>query len=115
MRLPMRRLLVILLLISLPLQSSWAALGAYCSHEERGTAQQHLGHHQHQHKDDASGSGGSSTHSDCVFCHAGCAGLVSQTFTLERLAASKEFAARLQATSALPPARPERPNWARFA
>ncbi|MCG5260517.1 cobalt-zinc-cadmium resistance protein [Cupriavidus gilardii] len=48
----MRRFFLILLVMLLPLQSVWAAATAYCQHEQRPTAQWHLGHHQHQHRAD---------------------------------------------------------------
>lgn len=42
----MRRVLAILLLLSLTLQSVWGAAEPYCQHEQ-GRAAQHLGHHVH--------------------------------------------------------------------
>lgn len=44
----MRRLILILLLTTLPLQWSWAAVANVCQHEADRTAQ-HLGHHGHEH------------------------------------------------------------------
>lgn len=52
----MRRLAVFLLLLALPLQYSWAAVGAYCQHEENA-AEWHFGHHVHKHIEDAKGEG----------------------------------------------------------
>lgn len=46
----MRRLLVLFLMVIFPLQSVWAAVGSLCQHEAGRTAQQHLGHHAHQHQ-----------------------------------------------------------------
>lgn len=68
----MRRWLSLLLLIMLPLQANWAALAAYCQHEQdRQTA--HWGHHVHQHSEPtlsaASASAQSSgVHLDCDGC-----------------------------------------------
>ena len=45
----MRRCLSILLLVFMPLQFSWAAVGTYCEHES-GTRAQHFGHHEHKHE-----------------------------------------------------------------
>lgn len=47
----MRRWLSLLLLIVLPLQSNWAALSAFCQHEQ-GIQANHIGHHLHQHEHD---------------------------------------------------------------
>lgn len=46
----MRRLLVLFLMVIFPLQSVWAAVGSLCQHEAGRAAQQHLGHHAHQHQ-----------------------------------------------------------------
>ncbi|MGD9944269.1 MAG: hypothetical protein AB7S98_13635 [Burkholderiaceae bacterium] len=43
----MRRWLLALMFIVLPLQASWAAAAAYCAHES-GAAARHLGHHEHE-------------------------------------------------------------------
>ncbi|MFY7916691.1 MAG: cation efflux protein, CzcI family [Rubrivivax sp.] len=48
----MRRWFLILLLAVLPLQFSWAAVATYCGHET-GAQAKHLGHHEHQHTDQA--------------------------------------------------------------
>ena len=45
----MRRCLSILLLVFMPFQFSWAAVGTYCEHES-GTRAQHFGHHEHKHE-----------------------------------------------------------------
>ena len=45
----MRRWLSILLLMFMPFQFSWAAVGTYCEHES-GTRAQHFGHHEHKHE-----------------------------------------------------------------
>lgn len=74
----MRRWLTILLLVMLPLQLGWAALGSYCQHEP-GSQAKHAGHHFHQHKadserDDGDGpdpKSGKSMHADCSVCVSG--------------------------------------------
>jgi hypothetical protein len=70
----MKRHLLILLMLILPLQASWAAVSAYCKHET-GKAAEHFGHHYHQHQAQSStevakakGSV-SQADSDCGFCH----------------------------------------------
>ncbi|MDT7838492.1 hypothetical protein [Aquabacterium sp. OR-4] len=45
----MRRWFAILLLALLPLQFSWAAVAAYCSHEATPQGP-HIGHHEHHHE-----------------------------------------------------------------
>ncbi|MBF8178743.1 MAG: cobalt-zinc-cadmium resistance protein [Burkholderiaceae bacterium] len=42
-----KKLLIILMLLALPLQFTWAAAAAYCQHEN-ATAGAHFGHHKHQ-------------------------------------------------------------------
>ena len=45
----MRRCLSILLLLVMPFQFSWAAVGMYWEHE-LGSLAQHFGHHEHKHE-----------------------------------------------------------------
>jgi len=113
----MRRWLSILLLVFLPLQFSWAAVGVYCQHET-GAAAKHFGHHDHQHKADAShgdkadpkAAGG--IDNDCGVCHAGCAAAI---FGEIQISAPSYASAAVddyrygQNTS--PHYQPERPNW----
>lgn len=49
--LPMRRLLLVFLLVFMPLQSIWAAASPYCGHESAPQAS-HFGHHVHEHHGD---------------------------------------------------------------
>lgn len=71
----MKKFLLIVLLLVLPLQYSWAAAAVYCQHE-RGAAP-HLGHHAHQHQaqdgqaqdDDGGGGASKAFHADCESCH----------------------------------------------
>jgi hypothetical protein len=77
---PMRRWLVVFMLLVLPLQFAWAAAAPYCAHETAVAASKHPGHHQHVHQDgsdavDAGDDGGSlgGNHTDCASCHAGTA------------------------------------------
>jgi hypothetical protein len=71
--LPMKRLILIILLVLVPLQFAWAAVGAYCQHEE-GSNSFHFGHHAHTHqaKRDAPDSSTkiNKAHLDCNSCHA---------------------------------------------
>ena len=47
----MRKLLIVLLVLFLPLQWSTAAVAAFCSHEGGSLKRAHLGHHTHNHAD----------------------------------------------------------------
>lgn len=46
---PMRRWILILLLVLVPFQTVWASATPYCGHESQGTAT-HVGHHEHRHR-----------------------------------------------------------------
>lgn len=75
----MRRWLLIILLLVLPLQAVWAAGAPYCAHETTPAGSGHFGHHEHVHVagdrtapatgaddlDDGSGA----YHADCELCH----------------------------------------------
>lgn len=75
----MRRWLSILLLVLLPLQFTWAAAAGYCQHE-KAVQGWHIGHHEHQHQDEAGQAhaktktsdgalGAKLTDTDCTVCH----------------------------------------------
>lgn len=50
----MRRLLLILLMLIMTTQWTWAAVASACQHES-GQASRHIGHHEHKHEGAASG------------------------------------------------------------
>jgi hypothetical protein len=110
----MKRLLVFLLLLALPLQYAWAVAGAYCTHEQ-SFATSHFGHHPHQHQtqgdEDPTGSG-LKIHTDCASCHVGTCAMVDE---VTGLAAHAVMAAVPSSTtvipSSAPPVEPERPKW----
>lgn len=111
----MKQLLVILLLIIVPFQLSWAAAGDYCQHESGATAQ-HFGHHTHQHQDNLEKARGkiksAKIHPDCGACHNTVSALppqVSTLFALPPLSAIHP-SAEVSFTSHIPerPLRPER-------
>lgn len=111
----MRRLLFIVLLLCLPLQSSWAAINAYCKHET-GRAVQHLGHHPHQHRDTSDlsteVSSQSQKHQDCEACHSHLAGAI---FIESDLSSNNQRLVLRGFSQAEPKsafqAVPERPKW----
>lgn len=120
----MRRWLLILLLVLLPLQSVWAEAAAYCKHEglPASAATSHWGHHEHQHGDTAQSSDKdqatplAGVDVDCNVCHAG--GAVP--FPAWQNPPAVRWASALQARHipvlpfrALTP--PDKPNWAAAA
>ncbi len=83
----MRRLLLVLMMLIVSLQSTWAAVGEVCAHES-GSSARHLGHHEHRHDAQAAKAFGSvdapaafsddvsdveraqaAYHADCATCH----------------------------------------------
>ena len=121
----MRRLLLILLLAFMPLQSIWAAAAGYCSHEAAPSTA-HFGHHVHQHHGDGDGDGDgekagtslakAASDMDCHACHGTGGGLAHSASTQAIVVAVAHPPG--QAAPAWPPApltRPERPNWSFFA
>lgn len=126
----MRRLVAILLLMLLSLQSIWVAAAPYCQHEE-STGVGHVGHHSHEHhghgdadtahapgtdKGSLPGQPTGLEHADCHVFHAGCSPLSELAFNFHlRLSADR---LSLEPVAALPSplsARPERPKWASLA
>ena len=109
----MRRYLILLLVLLLPAQSVLAITASYCGHEQGGVP--HLGHHQHQHVDQAPGTsddGPLGDHWDCASHHMGVAAVLSympKAVTVEVGKANISFIPHL-ASSALAQ-RPERPKW----
>lgn len=123
----MRRLVAIVLLMLLPLQSIWAAAAPYCQHEATPTSA-HPGHHTHEHHhhadaDTASHGGETSPdqppmqdHADCHVCHA-CSspqGELTLRFQPPPAAATLGEAPAAGLPSPLA-SRPERPKWPALA
>lgn len=119
-----RKAVVLILLVLLPIQFVWGAATGYCEHETR-TADTHFGHHVHEHqaklptrsKDSAEvdrSLGGD--HPDCPSCH-----LTSVSAVLDQVAlmagsqADPLAAADEQSHPSFLRHRIERPNWRRAA
>ncbi len=129
----MRRFLILLFAIVLPLQFAWAGAAAYCNHESTqpgsGTATAasswHFGHHSHAHRDHLSQHGNeSNAHKDgkgnlklpdldCAVCH-----FASTQLVLPDLAASASshgvaisYHALAATCLSAPGATPDRPQW----
>ncbi len=116
----MRRFFVYLLLIVLPLQFSWAAASAYCSHES-GSGAMHFGHHIHKHTENDTaeikvfGKAAKLSHADCATCHFGCAAPCMQVMVAALEHASPvNFTEPLEHASHIPPL-PDRPDRSRAA
>lgn len=113
----MKRLLLIFLLALFPLQASWAAVAAYCQHEE-GAAAQHLGHHEHVHQassaDKRAPSGPSTVglDLDCAACHAShVQPLLTDEISLPSLLAPSPALSRSLPYLSIAAGVPEKPNW----
>lgn len=113
----MRRFVLILVLLILPFQFSWAAAARYCQHET-ASASWHLGHHEHRHQDSSTDLEKKPViDTDCGVCH-----IVSLPFVY---AASLEIASAQRVQhhdsrhrsdfTSLNPRAPDRPQWLRLA
>ena len=113
----MRSWLVVLLLVLMPLQFSWAAMGAFCQHE-RGSDASHAGHHAHEHRSQSDSDGATSQTSasvadaDCGTCHAGCSIAAPDAQAGMGAMASASWASlRAVQPRSAPFDVPERPQW----
>lgn len=95
----MRRVLLVVLVVLLSLQWTWAAAAAYCRHEV-GIGAAHLGHHVHEHEGHGQAESGQSdgglgvsepastdslgTDPDCGACHAGTTAMVAESAGMAR-------------------------------
>ena len=67
----MRRLVLILMLLVMSVQWTWAAASSICGHEQQQAAIEHFGHHAHEHEGAAGNVADvdTDTHADCGNCH----------------------------------------------
>ncbi len=125
----MRRFLILLFAIMLPLQFAWAGAAAYCNHESaqqgNGTAiaNWHFGHHSHAHQGKLSQHGNSDSKEgkdniklpdlDCAVCHFASAQLVLPDLATSASHHGVAISYRALAASYLsaPGATPDRPQW----
>lgn len=122
---PVRRYLLILLLVLLPAQLSWAVVGQYCGHET-GAQSEHLGHHSHEHEqshaeaaqaeasgiDEASQGAIGGMHADCYSCHVSCGVAVLTPLAYPELASAAERPnGPNQAIGMHLAEQPDRPQW----
>lgn len=114
----MRRVIAILLLAFLSLQSAWAVAAAYCQHETKLEVA-HFGHHAEQQAEAAAPADdgdGSAAERHCHDCHAACAYLARPAVPahLDMMGAVplRALAPRLPS----PPSSPlDRPDWQALA
>lgn len=112
-----KKYLLILLMLILPVQYSWSAAAVYCQHEQGSPF--HFGHHAHEHKVKAENGGSHGkvgkvgmADTDCEYCH-----LFSHAFFIPFDAPpAGPPAVRFAAPEPVPytshiPQRPSRPNW----
>lgn len=107
----MKRLLLIFLFL-LPLQASWAAMGAYAHHGE-GEQSHHSALHKHQHADNrSSDTSPDKLHHHCSFSHIGGVALPG-FFQLNFSSPVESFVSQYHVVRLPQPVspRPERPNW----
>jgi len=107
----MRRWISILLLVMMPLQLGWAALGSFCQHES-GEQAQHLGHHAHQHDDaqhEDSAHAEGAAYADCNSCIAGSLVPLGTSLLLPTLPSADLFVSREPQPLFRPSSPPERP------
>jgi len=114
----MRHWLAILLLVFLPFQFSWAAVGTYCEHES-GPRALHFGHHEHEHRQVAgetgdgtmSQAGGALDVADCHF-HGQCLADLPVPPVVPMVGGINQMTDWTGADTLPPvPSRPERPQW----
>lgn len=118
----MRRFLILLFAIVLPLQITWASAAAYCGHETSAPAAAttggHFGHHTHEHPGEAKSKAGAKLpDADCAVCHFATSHVV---FPALALPAAHDFI-KLRYLNppvgygSVPSRTPDRPQWPRLA
>jgi hypothetical protein len=111
----MRKILIILALLALSIQTSYATVAAYCQ-EEQATAS-HVSHHEHEKPASiASASDSTGYDSDCGVCHLAHSPALHSTFTIPIATTIFHYEdARLEFLVDISPHRPEKPNWLALA
>ncbi len=120
----MRRWLLVLLLVLLPLQMVWAAAAGYCHHGQ-GAGASHVGHHDHAAhghgaaepgRADADRDAPPAADADCGHCHGQCLGVLAWV-EAPRLdhPAGVQRPAGPRPHMALAASPPERPQWPALA
>lgn len=110
----MKNLLILLLLLAIPFQYSWAAAARYCTHETGKVS--HFGHHTHQHEAQPAKSDGdgkvAKADTDCESCHLfSHATAISTATTLAPPLAEGHIPISSKRYSSYIPDRPPPPDW----
>ena len=112
----MKRLVLILMMLALPMQTTWAAVASYHAHD-RGTSSSHFGDHDHQHEFSSkvpSGDpleGNNAPHADCHFAHLTVFTSVSVSSFLQLSGESLSVGLPPQGYLSFVSAGLDRPNW----
>ena len=111
----MRKILIILALLALSIQTSYATVAAYC-HEER-IATSHAAHHEHEEVAiSASSSDSASYDFDCGVCHLAHSPALNSTFSISITSTIFHYDdIRVDFLVDVSPAPPEKPNWLALA
>ena len=116
----MRRLLVLVFALLLPLQLAWGVAAAYCQHESPTTqSAAHFGHHEHVHHGELKKPAGTKLviDNDCGACHgSGTAALSVVVSVTDAMQTMERAAASLPLGHPSPPGGPpDRPQWISLA
>jgi len=111
----MRKFLIILALLVLSIQTSYATVAAYC--QEERTVASHAAHHEHEEVAiNASSSDSASYDSDCGVCHLAHAPALNSTFSISITSTIFHYEDTLvDFLVDVSPAPPEKPNWLALA
>jgi hypothetical protein len=120
----MRRWLLLLFAVLLPMQLAWGAASAYCQHESAppgaSVPASHIGHHVHEHEGDReqAPAGKLAVDTDCATCHATGTPAIEPGTLWGALTLQPIGAGGLSPASAFSSAlarAPDRPQWPRLA
>lgn len=111
----MRKILIILALLALSIQTSYATVATYC--QEERTAASHAAHHEHEEvASNTATSNPVSYDSDCGVCHLAHSPALNSTFSISATSTIFHYEdARVEFLVDISPAPPEKPNWLALA
>ena len=107
----MRKILIILALLALSIQTSYATVAAYCQEEQAATS--HVSHHEHEKPASiASASDSTGYDSDCGVCHLAHSPALHSTFIISIATNIFHYEdTRVEFLVNISPPPPEKPNW----
>jgi hypothetical protein len=115
----MKRLIVFLFALLLPVQFAWAGAAAYCGHETTPAQTRHFGHHEHVHQasSEVPSGGQLAIDADCGVCHAPGSLLPPEALGVDATAPSSSAAVPhpLRPLPTTLARAPDRPQWLRLA